>query len=140
MAFMEWSDRYSVGVAEIDDEHQKLIAIINDLHENLAAGIDTLTLQRICDRLVEYTIFHFRHEEEHFAESAYPRAREHAAAHARMQRQVFEFRNQIRAKENSQLAVEMLHFLRGWLTQHIMIDDKNFGAYLIAKGAPAAAL
>ena len=26
MSFMEWSDRYSVGVAVFDDEHKKLIA------------------------------------------------------------------------------------------------------------------
>ena len=33
MAFFEWNDSYSVGVVEIDRQHQRLIDFIDQLYE-----------------------------------------------------------------------------------------------------------
>jgi hemerythrin len=134
MAFMEWTDQFSVGVAVFDDEHKKLIAIINTLYESVNAGTDKLALQRVCDELVDYTISHFRHEEEYFEEWGYPDAENHVASHEAMRRQVFEYRNRIRSAESSELASELLRFLREWLARHIMIEDRTYGHFLAQKG------
>ncbi len=32
MALIEWKDEYSTGIADVDHEHQELIALINDLY------------------------------------------------------------------------------------------------------------
>ena len=66
MAFLDWSADYSVGVAIFDDEHKKLIAIINSLHEALQTGVNSETLDQISGSMVEYTLMHFRHEEMYF--------------------------------------------------------------------------
>jgi hemerythrin-like metal-binding protein len=134
MPFMEWKKDYSVGVAIFDDEHKKLIAIINQLHEAFAAGVDRLTLQQISDSLVEYTLMHFRHEEMYFDDWAYPEAGEHIAVHAKLRQQVFEYRKQIMEKEAWDLAQDMALFLRDWLLHHILIDDRKYGAFLYDKG------
>ena len=134
MPFIEWNKDYSVGVAIFDDEHKKLIAIINQLHEAFAAGVDKLALQRISDGLVEYTLMHFRHEEMYFDDWAYPAASEHIAVHAKLRQQVFEYRKQIMEKESWDLAQDMALFLRDWLLNHIMVDDRKYGAFLYDKG------
>jgi len=134
MAFMEWTDRYSVGVAVFDDEHKKLIAIVNSLHDSATAGADKLSLQRICDALVDYTLSHFRHEEEYFEEWGYPHAREHLASHDELRRQVFEYRKNILRADSNELAFELLGFLRGWLAHHILTEDSKYGRYLLQKG------
>jgi hemerythrin len=134
MPFMEWTDQFSVGVAVFDDEHKKLIAIINTLYDSVAAGADKLALQRVCDDLVDYTISHFRHEEEYFEEWGYPDAKDHVASHEALRRQVFEYRNRIRSAESSELASELLRFLREWLARHIMIEDRTYGHFLTQKG------
>src|SRR5512133_389950 len=95
MSFMEWNERYSVGVAVFDDEHKKLIAIINELYEAITVGADKLALQRISDKLVEYTLMHFRHEETYFDDWSYPQAAAHTAYHAKLRQQVFEYRRKI---------------------------------------------
>ena len=134
MPFMEWKKDYSVGVAIFDDEHKKLIAIINQLHDAFVRGVDKLVLQRISDSLVEYTLMHFRHEEMYFDDWAYPAAGEHVAIHAKLRQRVFEYRKQIQEKDSKELAEEMTVFLRDWLLNHILVDDRKYGAFLYDKG------
>jgi len=134
MPFMEWKKDYSVGVAIFDDEHKKLIAIINQLHEAFTVGVDKLALRRISNSLVEYTLMHFRHEEMYFDDWAYPGASEHTAVHAKLRQQVFEYRKQIMERDSSDLAQELTLFLRDWLLNHILVDDRKYGAFLYDKG------
>jgi|WetSurMetagenome_2_1015567.scaffolds.fasta_scaffold1184200_1 hemerythrin len=134
MTFMEWNKGYSVGVAIFDDEHKKLIAIINQLHAAITESVDKLALQRISDSLVEYTLMHFRHEEMYFDDWAYPDAAEHVAIHAKLRRQVFDYRKQIMEKDSAELAEELAVFLRDWLTQHIQVEDRKYGTFLCEKG------
>ena len=134
MSFIEWTDELSVGVAVFDDEHKKLIDMINDLYDSIAAGASEAAVRRVIDSLVEYTFIHFGHEEMYFDEAAYPHAAEHAAVHADMKRQVFEYRERLDRDDSTDLAVEMLKFLRDWLAQHLMVEDKKYGAHLNAKG------
>lgn len=134
MRFMEWSDRFSIGVAIFDDEHKKLIAIINSLHEALSNGIADADLKRISDNLVEYTLMHFRHEEMYFDDWAYPEAETHTALHARLREQVFNFRRQIQEKNSRELGLDMMEFLRQWLSEHILVEDRKYGRFLFEKG------
>lgn len=134
MSFMNWSDRYSVGVAVFDDEHKKLIAIINELYDAVAVGVDKPGLQRISDKLVEYTLSHFQHEEMYFDDWAYPDSAAHIACHAKLRQQVFDYRKEILAMDSKELALDMLDFLRDWLSHHIMVDDRKYGRFLRNKG------
>lgn len=134
MSFMEWNDRYSVGVAIFDDEHKKLIAIINELYEAVAAGVDKLSLQRVSDKLVDYTLMHFKHEEMYFDDWAYPGSAAHIASHAKLRQQVFDYRKQILEVDSKELALDMLDFLRDWLNHHIMVEDRKYGTFFANKG------
>ena len=51
MAFFEWDDNYSVGVAEIDQQHQRLIGLINELHEAMTQGSSRNALVSAIDEL-----------------------------------------------------------------------------------------
>lgn len=134
MGFMEWTKRYSVGVAIFDDEHKKLIAIINRLHEAIETGVDRAALQKTVDDLVEYTLMHFRHEEMYFDDWAYPHADEHCARHAELRQQVFGYRRRIQEQDAAALAEDLAVFLRDWLTQHILVEDRKYGEFLFDKG------
>lgn len=134
MSFIDWDQSYSVGVAIFDDEHKKLIAIINQLHEAITSGVDKPALQQISDNLVEYTLMHFRHEEMYFDDWAYPEADGHIDSHAKLRRQVFEYRKQVQEKDTVQLAGELTVFLRDWLLHHILEEDRKYGQFLCEKG------
>jgi hemerythrin len=132
--YMEWNEAYSVGVAVFDDEHKKLVAILNELHAGLRGEIDKLALQRISDKLVDHALMHFRHEEMYFDDWSFPEAAAHIADHAKLRQQVFDYRNQILDKDSRELALEMLNFLCQWLGHHIMVEDRQYGIYLRNKG------
>jgi hemerythrin len=134
MSFMEWNKDFSVGVAIFDDEHKKLIGIINRLHEALETGVDRTALQKTTDDLVEYTLMHFRHEEMYFDDWAYPDAANHIACHAKLRQQVFDYRKQIQDKDSLELGRELAVFLRDWLGNHILVEDRKYGAFLYEKG------
>jgi hemerythrin len=55
MALIAWSDSISVQVAEIDQQHKKLIAMINELSAAMKAGKGNEVLGKIADSLIGYT-------------------------------------------------------------------------------------
>jgi len=62
MAFMVWTKVISVGVTAMDDDHKKLIDIINKLHDGIVAGHKKEILAAVLDHLVDYTKFHFTNQ------------------------------------------------------------------------------
>jgi hemerythrin len=131
---MEWNDQLSVGVAVFDDEHKNLVGMINELYDSLGAGIDDVALRHVADHTVEHAMIHFRHEEMYFREAAYPAAEEHAALHEGFKQRVFTYRDRIGHENTAALAEELMQFLRAWLADHVLVEDKKYGVYLNAAG------
>jgi len=134
MAFMTWNDEFGVGVGQFDEDHKKLVHMINELYDNISAGSAKETLGRFSDVLIEHTVEHFGHEEKYFDEVNYPRAAQHRAMHEHIKKRVLEFRSEIDGKDSTLLAFEMLRFLRESLGHHINGEDKKYGAFLNTKG------
>lgn len=63
MSLITWSDSYSVKNMQMDDQHRKLVDLINDLHGAMKLGQGRQKLGTILDALVDYTRTHFRSEE-----------------------------------------------------------------------------
>ena len=55
MALIQWSPDYSVKVGEIDQQHQKLITMINELNDAMLKGKGKEILSKIIDGLISYT-------------------------------------------------------------------------------------
>ena len=134
MAFMTWNDAFSVGVTQFDEDHKKLVAMINELHATLCTGSERETLGGFSDALIEHTVVHFGHEEKYFDDVGYPRAAQHRAMHEHIKKRVLQFRSEIDSKDSTLLAFEMLEFLKESLAHHINGEDKKYGAYLNTKG------
>jgi hemerythrin len=134
MAFMKWTDNMSVGVAQLDSEHKQLIKIINQLYDGMSTGSAKLILKKVFDAMVVYTDEHFGHEERLFEQTQYPLTAEHKAQHEELRQLLVKFRGESDRKDNALLALELLCALKEWLEQHIMRDDKKYGAHLNGKG------
>lgn len=134
MSFLEWSPEFGMGVEIFDKEHQGLVAILNELHDALLAGEDRVGLQKICIKLMEHAIQHFKHEERYFDDWAYPERLEHLAAHQTLRRELFAMQDRLLADPDVAGLAAMSEFLRHWLTKHILDDDRRYGEFLRAKG------
>ncbi|MDD4907273.1 MAG: hemerythrin family protein, partial [Methylobacter tundripaludum] len=58
-----WNKNFEVGVPLIDEQHQKLVELLNVLAGHLAYQSDIPTLNNVFNDLAEYAIYHFQAEE-----------------------------------------------------------------------------
>jgi methyl-accepting chemotaxis protein/hemerythrin len=130
---IDWSDTYSVGVASMDEEHQRLIGIINNLNNAMHSGHGREAIGTILDELISYTKNHFSHEERLMRESGYPDYDEQKRAHEALVNKVMEAQTNYRA--GTALSQEVMGFLINWLVNHIQGMDKRYGAHLMKNGA-----
>jgi len=122
---INWSRSYSVGVSRMDDEHKRLIDIINSLYAAMRAGRSNEAIGSILNELVEYTKTHFNHEEKLMQECKYEGYPQQKAAHEALIRQVVEIQGKY--KDGTALGQEVMNFLRDWLIKHIQGMDSQYG-------------
>ena len=133
MALMQWEDRFSVGIAMFDNQHKKLVDLINELHTAMMQGHGTQAEGRIINELLNYTQTHFKTEEKYFDLYNYPGTAIHKKEHDNFVNRVAEFRDKHERHEVG-LTVEIMDFLRKWLTGHIMGTDKRYSSFFKDKG------
>lgn len=122
----------SVGVKASDDDHKKLVDLINLLHDGMREGHGKEVVGKVLNDLVSYTKVHFAREEEYFAKTGYPAA-EHKREHQSLVKQAVDLQARYYAGDQA-LSVDTLTFLRDWLTNHIQVSDKAYSVYLNAHG------
>ena len=132
--YLEWDDDYSVGIDSIDQQHKRLVHLINQLQTAVDYSTGEEFEREALDELVDYTKSHFTYEEGLMQEYGYPEFEPHKAQHQKMIQQVEDVlaeyeQNQDRAMRHA------LDFLKTWLIQHINGTDKEYSDFLIEKGA-----
>ena len=135
MDLIAWNDSMSVGMARVDDQHKKLIAMINELHSAMLEAKGTGVMGRLFEDLAEYTATHFRTEEDLMDSYGYPAAdtEYHKREHAMLVDQVGKLKARFAAGELA-LSLEVMNFLRDWLTGHIMDTDAKLRPFFKEKG------
>ncbi len=129
---INWNKSYSVGVSQMDKEHQRLIDIINNLYASMRAGRGKDAIGTILDELIDYTKTHFAHEERLMQESGYAGFDEQKRSHEALIAQVVEIQKKYRA--GTALGQEVMNFLKNWLVNHIQGLDKQYGPVMNKKG------
>jgi hemerythrin len=69
---MGFFNALSVSDPDIDQQHQKLVRMINDLHDAMRKGQTESVMANLFDRLLGYTAEHFSYEEQRMAACNYP--------------------------------------------------------------------
>lgn len=133
MSLITWSNMFSVGVTQIDDQHKKLVEMANQLNDAMRAGHGKEALGKILGELVNYTVYHFGVEEKLMAQHQYPQSPDHKSQHADLVKEVGAFKTKF-DKGDTAMSAEIMNFLRDWLTNHIMKTDKLFGKFLNEHG------
>jgi len=131
--FIDWSEDMSVGIQEIDEQHKLLVDLINQLHEAVVKSTDNVIIGDILEELTQYTIVHFTVEESLMRIFDYSRYEEHKEQHKLLRDQIFELQVKIKTGDVD-VGMELLSFLRTWLTRHILMEDKQYSPFFLNKG------
>jgi len=131
--FVTWKDEYSVGIESIDNDHKKLLNLINNLQSSALYYTGADFDKEALNELIEYTKYHFTREEKLMEENGYPDFTEHKAQHDRMTNQVLDMVKEYDEDEEKTI-IELTNFLKKWLISHINGTDQQYSQYLIEKG------
>ena len=133
MALMTWNASYSVGVQKIDGQHTILMSILNDLHAAMMKGQAQSLTGPLLHKLADYTQTHFTAEEAMMEAAKYPGLADHKLKHRDLVKQVDDY---VLRYDKGEIAlnVQLLNFLRDWLTNHIQKVDMAYSACLLQNG------
>jgi hemerythrin len=132
---LEWTQALSVGVDEIDGQHQELFRraarLLAGIHEGQPEEIGQLV-----DFLYEYAVEHFGAEEEHMRRTRFPGAARHEAEHDRFISDLLQLaREHERTGAGAFMALKVSHWLAQWLRQHVSGTDAELGEFLVKRSA-----
>ena len=130
--FIEWSNELSVGIEEIDAQHQVLVGLLNQIHEAIQQRQGMEVTHDIVAKLGEYTRVHFAVEESLMRILHYPEYEQHKIQHDRLIQQLVDLSGRLNA--GKAVSFELAHFLKVWLTKHIMESDKRYSSHFLAYG------
>lgn len=133
MPFANWTPELAVGLAVVDQQHQGLFEAVNALHDAMQAGKGREELGRVLRFLRQYVLDHFKAEEAMMVASGYPNYEKHRRIHEALTAQVTDLDAKF-SRGATMLSIEVLHFLRDWLVQHIQIEDRALGAWIRIHG------
>nr|WP_235619764.1 MULTISPECIES: bacteriohemerythrin [unclassified Treponema] len=128
--FVSWDVSYDVGVPSVDKQHRHLVDLINNLYNACLGEKAELeeTFRDVMKELVDYVMIHFKDEEVIMEEMNYPALKEHKQKHELFVKEILK---SVNAYKNGKQFVpnSFVRFLRDWLFNHILIDDKAWARY-----------
>ena len=122
-----WNENFITGLPEVDQQHKKLVDIINQLGEKVAEGVTTLEeVEPIFKELTDYSAYHFQCEEDFMCESNLdPQYLEvHHKTHTDFLEGIVSIREKVDLEKPETISY-LLDFLCHWLTFHILGTDQN---------------
>ena len=132
-----WTEKYSVGVKEIDKQHQHFFEIANEIIA-LAGQEDIATSELLfkITNLSNYAVYHLLTEENIFKRYNYPEAEAHISAHNAYREKMKGFIAEAEkdGADAKNLALQMAEFAGDWLMNHILAMDKKYEEFMREAG------
>ncbi|WP_202319866.1 bacteriohemerythrin [Archaeoglobus neptunius] len=125
---ISWSDKFSVGVKTIDEQHRKLVEMLNELHGAMKIGKGKEALSNILESMFDYAKEHFATEERYMEKYSFPGTVKHKSEHKEFVDAATDFYT--RYLGGSATSIEVYNFLQKWLVNHILNTDKKLGKFL----------
>jgi methyl-accepting chemotaxis protein len=125
-----WNKNLETGIAEMDEEHKILVGKINHLIKSLESYRINKSKEELLTSfsdLANYTILHFKDEEDFMRRIEYPYLSSHQKIHQKLIENVVAFGDQIKAETLDD--ERLVSFLRNWLISHIMGVDMKYSEH-----------
>lgn len=133
MPLIRWEDSYNVDIIVIDQQHRKLVDLINGFHDAMANKKTNEFMTDLFIGLIQYTKSHFATEERYFRQYDFPGAENHQKEHQKFIEKVADMKERF-DKGQLILTLEVMNFLKDWLVNHIQGTDKKYSAFFKSKG------
>jgi hemerythrin-like metal-binding protein len=133
MELIVWSQSFSVGIAKMDEQHKKIIGMINMLRSKPEVDVRSETVSELLTRLTNYASDHFVLEEQLLVKHGYPELAAQKGAHTTYRTKIA-ILCQDTIYHSASVPDELLRFLGDWWVDHILGADMRYSSFLIERG------
>lgn len=133
-----WSDEFAIGIQEIDDQHRRLVDMINALESGKDGGGAEAT-GKVLAQLNDYVRDHFMLEERLMEDASFDAdfVTRHHGEHAYFRGALKDFTADF---ENGrrEVSASLIEYLVHWLLHHIVVVDRDMARQFHAAGPELA--
>lgn len=133
MDSIEWSKDFELGLKLIDEEHKKLVGLINKVIEANKKETTDIEFKEVVKGLAAYTQTHFVVEEEYMQVYKYPAYEGHKDMHDDFIRRVSSLLQAL-GEGRMDFPKSLIDFLVNWLLNHIAVTDRKLVEFLLNEG------
>jgi len=118
-----------VGVADVDHEHQQMIALINELYANMSGTDGRFGVEDFLGEIYNQISAHFALEEKIMRQHRYDQYEDHKHDHERLLDELRDMMDDY--EENASFDDDALsEQLRSWFTEHFKTRDARLHSHL----------
>jgi len=130
---LAWSEDFEIGFERVDEQHRRMFELVRNLVKACTEGYDKQVLSKTLDFLLDYTIKHFKNEEDVMRLYAYPEYEQHKKMHDDFTDVINEkAREYIENGSSEDLSNSLNKIVVRWLVTHIQGEDRKIGDYLMS--------
>ncbi len=126
---MEWDEKYSVDIEQIDNCQKEMFALLNELIDMKELKLESKEYINHIAKINEYSRMYFSLEEKMLKKERYPDLQIHAKAHRQFTKSFISLRRKI-SDDAENLSYDVIHELREWLINHILTFDSLYVPFL----------
>ena len=130
MRELVWDKTLSVAVDEIDEDHRRLVELLNIFSQAVEENEAPEYRAAVLDELIACTVWHFRHEERLMLKYDYPGFAGHKTEHDELIESAAAFQTKY-LQSGGEMNEEDFDYLEQWLTGHILVVDMKLGEWLV---------
>ena len=117
----------TLGIKDMDDEHQELVKLINVLVDMVNARASCDEMQGTYDALIGWVDKHFRNEEAFQGSIGFPGLKAHKVAHRKLEERAVQYQKEMQMGTLD--GVSLINFLQAWLRNHITKMDTRYALH-----------
>ena len=128
--YIVWSDSFNTGYKRIDDQHKKFLYMFNKLYQiDDDKDLNDIKIREEFNSLlkdtIDYMVYHFKTEEDIMKAINYKNLAKHSSRHRDFSNKIFDEVKTYTANNYIDI-VGLITYLKNWLLNHILIEDKAF--------------
>ncbi len=130
----DFDAEFRLGIDLVDNEHIKLVDMLNTVHALLSEGKRDEARQYFNETLSGYVVEHFSHEEKFMEDIGFPFIEEHRKIHENFKKSFHELKPRIESYDETAFR-NALNDTFTWIIAHIGKTDRRYAAFYLSKDA-----
>lgn len=128
MDLIVWTEELSVGITRMDEQHKRLIAMINRLAVEPDTTTESVLISDLLTDMIRYAREHFRDEEAMLIAHEYPFISQQKEQHLAFIQKTVDFCSAVEVGVGM-VPQALLTYLKEWLVHHILEQDMKYRTF-----------